>query len=324
LPLTAPEHEAPGPHFPNQNEICGLVPGLVRRRRPGLAWSDTTRRPRALPLVCALCLALFLPASAPADTKRVVSLNLCTDEYLALLAPASIAALSPLASDPSLSVVAGQAARLPRVRPDAEAVLQLHPDLVLAGEYGAQTVLAFLRHRGIRVVQVPEADDFTSVAAETYHLAAILHAETRGVALVAHMKAVLAGVVPRVRGRAILWQARGYSAGQGSFGDALLRAAGFADAGTGGSASKRSSTGRRTFLLRRQHPHTHRLPPQCCRTRRWRICGARPLIRLCWRAQAPGPRRRSSRSHIETAAGRRCDPGLALPGARGSRFRLSR
>jgi iron complex transport system substrate-binding protein len=186
-----------------------------------------------LPLVCALCLALFLPASAPADTKRVVSLNLCTDEYLALLAPASIAALSPLASDPSLSVVAGQAARLPRVRPDAEAVLQLHPDLVLAGEYGAQTVLAFLRHRGIRVVQVPEADDFTSVAAETYHLAAILHAETRGVALVAHMKAVLAGVVPRVRGRAILWQARGYSAGQGSFGDALLRAAGFADAGTG-------------------------------------------------------------------------------------------
>ena len=32
----------------------------------------------------------------------------------------------------------------------------------------------------------------------------------------------------------MLWEARGYSAGPGSFDDAVLRQAGFADAGTGG------------------------------------------------------------------------------------------
>lgn len=55
-----------------------------------------------------------------------------------LLAPEKVAGLTPLARDPGLSFVAGQAARLPVVRPSAEAVLRLHPDLVLAAAFGAQ------------------------------------------------------------------------------------------------------------------------------------------------------------------------------------------
>ncbi len=177
-------------------------------------------------------LALLLTSSAQAE--RVVSLNLCTDELLVLLAPASVAALSPLARDPSLSVVAAQAARLPWVRPDGEAVLRLHPDLVLAGAYGAQSVLGVLRRRGVRVVQVSEASDFAGVAAEVTQVAAVLGVPGRGRALVAAMWSRLKAVVQRPRGRAVLWEARGFSAGPGSFGDAVLRAAGFADAGTGG------------------------------------------------------------------------------------------
>ena len=64
---------------------------------------------------------------------------------LVLLAPEKIAALSPLARDPALSFVAPQAAHLPIVRASAEAVLRLHPDLVLAAPYGAQTTLALLQ-----------------------------------------------------------------------------------------------------------------------------------------------------------------------------------
>ncbi len=176
--------------------------------------------------------AFFLLLCCPASAQ-VVSLNLCTDDLLVTLAPSAVTALSPLARDPTLSIVARQAATLPQVQPDAEAVLALHPDLVLAGDYGAQTVLAVLRRRGVRVVQLAEPTDFAGVAAQVTQVAALLGAPAKGAALVAGMYYRLATVAPGPRGRAILWEARGFSAGPGSFGDAVLRAAGFANMGTG-------------------------------------------------------------------------------------------
>ena len=177
-----------------------------------------------------LCLALCVPAKA----ARVVSLNLCTDQLLVLLAPKSAAALSPLARDPALSVVAPAASGLPTVRPDAEAVLAMHPDLVLAGAYGAQTVLAVLRGRGVRVMQVDEPTDFNGVASQVTAVAAVLGVPARGAALAAGMWTSLAASAGRAHGRAVLWEARGYAAGPGSFGDAVLRRAGFSDGGSGG------------------------------------------------------------------------------------------
>ena len=113
-------------------------------------------------------------------------------------------------------------------------MLSLHPDLVLAGQYGAQAVLAVLRGRGLRVVQVQEAADFAGVATQVNQLAALLSVPGKGASLVARMWARL-GAVHRHRGdMAILWEARGFSAGPGSFGDAVLREAGLGDAGTGG------------------------------------------------------------------------------------------
>jgi iron complex transport system substrate-binding protein len=164
----------------------------------------------------------------------VVSLNLCTDQLLVLLAPERVAALSPLARDPALSVVAARAAGLPWVRADTEAVLLLRPDLVLAGDYGAQAVVAALRGRGVRVVQVTEPQDFAGVAAEIASVAAALGQQARGAALIAAMRARLAAVPRADRGSAVFWEARGYSAAPGSFGAAVLRAAGYSNAGTGG------------------------------------------------------------------------------------------
>jgi iron complex transport system substrate-binding protein len=179
-----------------------------------------------------LLLALAL-AAAPANAARVVSLNLCTDALLVQLAPAQVAALSPLARDPTLSPVATAAASLPWVRPDAEAVLRLRPDLVLAGEYGAQAALTVLRARGVRVVQVSEPVDFAGVSREVGTVAAALGVAGRGAAMVADMRARLGSIHVKARGRAIFWEARGYTAGPGSFADSLLRTAGFVDVGRG-------------------------------------------------------------------------------------------
>ena len=177
-----------------------------------------------------LACLLFFPVCAAAS---VVSLNLCTDQLLAVLAPEQVVALEPLARDPALSFVAAQAAGLPQVRADAEAVLALHPDLVLAGRYGAQGTVALLRARGVRVVQFDEAEDFAAVGVQVGRMADLLGVPARGRRLVAAMWRKLAAV-RRGAGSAVLWEAGGWSAGPGSFGDAVLRAAGFTDVGSGG------------------------------------------------------------------------------------------
>jgi len=169
----------------------------------------------------------------PARAGGVVSLNLCTDQLLALLAPGRVAALSPLARDPALSTVAEAARHLPWVRPDAEAVLALHPDLVLAGVYGAQAAVAVLKRHGVPVVQVAEADSFDGVARQVTTIADALGSQAAGGRLVAAMRATLAAVPHAARGSAILWEPRGFSAGPGGFGDAVLRAAGYRNVGTG-------------------------------------------------------------------------------------------
>ncbi len=182
-----------------------------------------------------IAVLVFWLVAFPAWGAGVVSLNLCTDQLLVLLAPEKVAALEPLARDPALSFVAAQAASMKRVPADAEAVLSLHPDLVLAGDYGAQTTVAVLRRRGLRVVQLPEAEDFDAIEAQITQVAGLLGVPARGAAMVAEMRARLAGL-PQARAgtSALFWEARGYTAGPGSRGDAVLRAAGLRNEGTGG------------------------------------------------------------------------------------------
>ncbi len=178
--------------------------------------------------------AFALMLTFHAHAERMVSLNLCTDDFLVLLAPEKIVALSPLARDPALSVVADAARALPWVRADAEAVIALHPDLVLAGPFGAQTTIAALVARGLRVDRTELPQDFTGIRAETRRLATLLGAETKGDALLAAMDAKLAAVPRRPPEPALGLEARGYVAGPGSLEDAVLRAAGLTNAGLGG------------------------------------------------------------------------------------------
>ena len=177
----------------------------------------------------------FSPTCA---VDRVVSLNLCTDQMLVLLAPEKIAALSPLARDPSLSYVAEKAAHLPTVRASAEAVLRLHPDLVLAAPYGAQTTLALLAQERIPQLRITLPRDFAGIRRMTRLLAVTLGVPERGEALIAAMDAKLAALPrPEHPARALVWEPRGFTAGPGTLMDAVLRAAGLDNASDGRSVS---------------------------------------------------------------------------------------
>jgi iron complex transport system substrate-binding protein len=145
-----------------------------------------------------------------------------------------VAALSPLARDPTLSFVAARAATLPVVRSSAEAVLRLHPDLVLAGQFGAQTTLALLEQEGVPVLRLGMPEDFAAIRAQTTSLAARLGVPQRGAALLAAMDATLRSVRPPAhRTTAVAWEPRGYTAGQGSLMDAVLHAAGLINVADG-------------------------------------------------------------------------------------------
>ncbi|CAH2604909.1 ABC transporter substrate-binding protein [Rhodovastum atsumiense] len=191
-------------------------------------WWGAGQRPAKLAFVLAVLL------SPPARAAGVVSLNLCADQFLLLLAPEQALAVTQLAREPSMSVVAGIAPHVPAVRADAEAVLRLRPDLVLAGRFGAQTTLALLERRGLRVERIDMPQDFPAIRAETRRLAALLGVPARGEALLADMETRLAVVPPERRPRAVMLQARGYVAAPGSLPDSVLRAAGLEDVGAGG------------------------------------------------------------------------------------------
>ena len=218
--------------------------GLWHFRKTALLFRKRSRN------FCLLA-AAFWPTLAHGE--RVVSLNLCTDQLLVLLAPEQVTALEPLARDPALSFVAAQAAHLPMVRADAEAVLALHPDLILAGAYGAQTTLALLRARGLRVIQTADPTSFAEIAAQITDIAHVLHAEAKGQALTRMMWNRLAAIHPRA-GTAIFAEAGGWTAGHASFGDAVLRAAGLSNVGSGGRMGTESLLAAHPDLLVTDQP----------------------------------------------------------------------
>lgn len=188
-----------------------------------------------VPVACAgFALLLTLLATPAAAVEHVVSLNLCSDQLLVLLAPEKVAALSPLARDPALSFVAARAAALPVVPASAEAVLRLHPDLVLAGAFGAQTTLGLLEQEGVPVWRLDMPQDFVTIRAQTTRLAVRLGEPARGAALLEAMDAILRSVRPPAhRTTAVAWEPRGYTAGPGTLMDAVLGAAGLSNAADG-------------------------------------------------------------------------------------------
>jgi len=175
-------------------------------------------------LLKAALLATVLLASPAWAYSRVVSLNLCTDDLIEALAPQKILALSPLSRDPALAV---HTDAFPIVHPDAEEILALKPDLILAAPYGASATVAILQSRGIPVWRTQLPQDFPGIATETVQLGTLLGVPDRARELVAQMNQTLAAIPRQDRGTALIFEARGYVDQPGTLGDAVLRAAGY-------------------------------------------------------------------------------------------------
>lgn len=183
-------------------------------------------------------LGLFLAAlvsPAMAAPRRVASVFLCTDEYVFRLVPrARIAALSVLAGDthPTVSTIAGKVTGITLIRPTGEAVLNVHPDLVVMSKGTNPRLRSHLVEAGVQVLDVPWANSLADVRKVTRFLGKALGAPDRAEAMLREMDANLAAAraqAPRNPVSALIYEPNGYTT-VSPVTDAVMRAAGLRDA----------------------------------------------------------------------------------------------
>lgn len=183
----------------------------------------------------AVCAALILTSgAAEARPLRVMSLDQCADQYVLALAPELDLALSPRADDPD-AWLRREAVGRRRVRPTLEAAIGFNPDVVVRYWGGEPRLLAALERRGVRVVTLKDATDFDGVRGNIRDVARALDRPARGEAALNHMQARLDHArTDRSRGTALYLTSGGFTAGAGTLVDAILTAAGYANAASPG------------------------------------------------------------------------------------------
>jgi len=187
------------------------------------------RLSRLISLGAALALAGAVTHADPAP-RRVVSINLCTDQLAMLLAaPGQLVSVSDLAADPHSSAMADTARGYAVNQGRAEEVYLLAPDLVLAGTYTDPATVQMLRRVGLRVEQFDTAKSLSDTRDRIAQMARVLGREDAGAALIAKFDADLAVLETKTgtRPRAALYHPNGYTLGGGTLADDILRAAGF-------------------------------------------------------------------------------------------------
>lgn len=128
----------------------------------------------------------LLASAAPGHTapRRVVSLNLCTDELLLLLAePRQVASVTHLAHRPEETVLARTARRSPANDGSLLGVLRFKPDLILTMGGGARDRQAIAARLGIPVVDLPYPQQLGDMQRNVALVARALGRPTAGAAI---------------------------------------------------------------------------------------------------------------------------------------------
>lgn len=203
------------------------------RRLPPPGWeragAGVVRR-LARAFLIAFALASPPVLAAGAVPQRVVSFNLCADQLvLALADPSQIAALSPYAADPTLSVMAKEAEKYPRLAWQAESVMPLNPDLVLIGSWDRAVTRRLLTALKFKIAELDVVLDIDAVRAQIRQVADLLGHPERGARLVADLDAARARLMarpPPTATTALVVERGGFTAGTDTLVAALLADAG--------------------------------------------------------------------------------------------------
>ncbi len=181
--------------------------------------------------------ALLACAGAAHAGPRVFSLDQCADQYVLALTPRSDVAGLTFRADDADSYLRAKAAGLPLRRSSTESVLASRAAVVVRYWGGDELMTRRLQERGVQVVKIDDAVDFTGVRANVRHVAAALGRPAQGEALVAGMDRELAAARGAWSGQKALYLTPGgFTAGPDTLVGTMISAAGLTDAAGPGFA----------------------------------------------------------------------------------------
>ena len=165
------------------------------------------------------CCAIAAAVHAETPPARVVSINLCSDQLLLLLAkPEQIVSVSRLALEPNSSYMAERAAHYPVNDAKIEQLLGFNPDLVLGSEFSPHPSIRIMRHLGYRVETIPLSSNLEDIRSNIRYTAALLDAADKGEQLIAEMdrrlRQVASATTAAAPPSALFYQPRGYTSGR--------------------------------------------------------------------------------------------------------------
>lgn len=169
------------------------------------------------------------------ELPRVASINLCTDQLLVTLAdPEQVLGLSPYARDPARSWDAARAAQFPKLSGEAEDVLILKPDIVVAGRFTKRATRELLKEKGLRVAEFDPARSLDDVKKQLRQMGALVRHPERADAEIAKIDAAITRarqVASRKPYRVLAVSRRGWVSGGDNLTTSLLTAVGLKNAG---------------------------------------------------------------------------------------------
>lgn len=186
-------------------------------------------------IMAACAVAAFATTSHAAELPRFASINLCTDQLLMALAdPEQILGLSPYARDPLRSWNVAKASRFPLLSGEAEDVLVLKPDIVVAGRFTKRATRELLKQQGLRVVEFSAARSLDEVKAQLRQMGELVQHPDRAAAEIKRLDAAMAharNVASARSYRVLAVSRRGWVSGGDNLATSLLSAVGLANAG---------------------------------------------------------------------------------------------
>jgi iron complex transport system substrate-binding protein len=188
------------------------------------------------PILVSVLLALLATGPIRAgEPRRVMSINLCSDQLLLdLLPPERITSVTYLSRARNQSYLSAAAWQVGVNYGNAEEVVSERPDLVIAGTYTTPDTRALLKEVGIPVLELPPADSFEEIRDVTRAVGRAVGAEARAESLIRRMDdtlAQLAATAPRRPISIVGWDGARTVPGKGTLFNAIVEAAGAVNLG---------------------------------------------------------------------------------------------
>jgi iron complex transport system substrate-binding protein len=209
---------------------------LHRFRKAIRAGIAALRNGDLVAVTLALTVGIVTPAHA-ADLPRVASINLCTDQLLMTLAdPVQIVGLSPYSRDAARSYAADEAKKYRRLSGEAEDVLMLRPNVVVATQYTKRATRELLKQQGMRVVEFDVATSIDDVKEQIRRMGDLVRHPDRAQIQITRLDAAVARAkeaAARRPYRVLALSRRGWVSGDNSLTSALLSVTGLSNAASG-------------------------------------------------------------------------------------------